>query len=163
MDLLITNLHWVVISLVVIVLLLLISILRLQRRINTFLIGTGSKNIDDTFKHLDKELKDLATFRKELESYLLQVEQRLRRSAQSVQTVRFNPFKGTGGGGNQSFATTIINEDGDGVIISSLYSREHVSIFGKPLKKFASEFELSEEEKESVEKAKTNLETGKKK
>jgi len=78
------------------------------------------------------------------------IEKRLRKSVQSVHTVRFNPFKGTGGGGNQSFATSFLNEEGDGVVLSSIYSRDRVSIFAKPVKKHSSEYELSEEEKEAV-------------
>jgi hypothetical protein len=68
--------------------------------------------------------------------------------------VRFNPFKGTGSGGNQSFATTFLNEENNGVVISSLYSREHTSVFSKPIKNGVSEYELSDEEKESFAEAK---------
>jgi hypothetical protein len=71
--------------------------------------------------------------------------------------VRFNPFKGTGSGGNQSFATAFISEEGDGLVISSLHSREHVSIYAKPLRDGRSDFELTEEEKKAVKEAKANL------
>ena len=71
-----------------------------------------------------------------------------------VETVRFNPFKGDGSGGNQSFSTAFVNEEGDGVVISSLYSRERVSVFAKPVKKMSSEYEMTAEEKESLQKAK---------
>jgi hypothetical protein len=60
-------------------------------------------------------------------------------------------------GGNQSFATAFLNEDGDGVVISSLYSREHTSVFAKPVKKHSSEHEMSNEEKEAMEEARKNL------
>lgn len=126
-------------------------------KLKKFLISIDGKNISDSLTFVSSNLNDLQAFRTELEKYLSQVEKRLRKSVQSVHTVRFNPFKGTGGGGNQSFSTTFVNEDGDGVIISSLYSREHVSIFSKPVKKHASEYELSEEEKESLEGAKIKL------
>jgi hypothetical protein len=42
-------------------------------------------------------------------------------------------------------------------VISSLYSRDRVSVFSKPLKKFESNFELTEEEKEVIGTSKTNL------
>ncbi|NIT70429.1 DUF4446 family protein, partial [candidate division KSB1 bacterium] len=58
-----------------------------------------------------------------------------------VGTVRFNPFKGTGGG--QSFAAAFLSEHGNGVVISTLYSRERVSVFAKPIQSFASEYELT--------------------
>jgi hypothetical protein len=71
--------------------------------------------------------------------------------------LRFNPFKGTGDGGNQSFSTAFVSEKGDGAIISSLYSRDRVSIFCKPLASFESSFELTDEEKEVLEAAKVKL------
>ena len=57
-------------------------------------------------------------------------------------------------GANQSFATALVNQHGDGVIFSSLYGRERTSVFSKPLKNHTSEHGLSEEEKQAVKKAK---------
>lgn len=126
-------------------------------KLRKFLIPVDAAHIGDSLTHVSGSLDELQKFRSELEAYLASVEKRLRKSVQSVNTVRFNPFKGTGGGGNQSFATTLLNEEGDGVIISSLYSRDHVSVFGKPVSKHDSSYELSDEERESLELAKKGL------
>ena len=146
-----------VIILAIITIVLAVMVIMMWSKQKRFLVGIDSENISDSLTHTSTNLDDLQAFRKELEEYLATVEKRLRKSVQSVHTVRFNPFKGTGGGGNQSFATAFLNEDGDGVLISSLYSREHVSIFSKPIKKSASEHELSDEEKEALEEAKKGL------
>lgn len=122
--------------LTVAILILLIMILDIKSKLKKLLVGTGT-------------LPD-ALFQEEMRNYLTTVEKRLKKSVQAVHTVRFNPFKGTGSGGNQSFATAMLNENGDGVVISTLYAREHISIFSKPVKKGKSEYELSEEEKEAV-------------
>lgn len=129
----------------------------MNRKLKSFLVDVNAKNIAESLSSVSDNLDELKIFRNELEGYLKEVEKRLRKSVQSVHTVRFNPFKGTGGGSNQSFATTLINEDGDGVIISSLYSREHVSVFAKPIKNHVTEHELSEEENESLNNAKKGL------
>lgn len=126
-------------------------------RLRKFLVDVDSKNIADSLKFVSTGLVSLDQFRQEMESYLTSVEKRLRKSVQSVHTVRFNPFKGTGSGGNQSFATAFLNEEGDGVVISSLYSRDRVSVFSKSIKKYESEHELSSEEKEALENAKNRL------
>jgi hypothetical protein len=60
-------------------------------------------------------------------------------------------------GGNQSFSTSFVNENGDGVVISSMYSRDRISIFAKPINKFKSQFETTEEEKQVIERAKKDL------
>lgn len=69
---------------------------------------------------------------------------------QRVGLIRFNPFDDTGG--NQSFALALLNDHGDGVVISSLHSRETTRIYGKPVKGFSeSGFEFSSEEKQAIE------------
>lgn len=136
---------------------LAVLVIRLEYKMKKFLISKSSTNIDDSLVDLHARTKELESFRNELETYLKTVEVRLRRSIQGVATIRFNPFKGTGSGGNQSFSTTFLNEEGDGVVISSMYAREHVSIFSKPIKKHTSEFELSEEEKNTLLEARKNI------
>ncbi len=143
----------VIIVLFVIVIVLSFCIANLYSKLKKLLLGNKTENLGESIESINKSIKDLEIFRKELENYLTIVEKRLRRSTQAIHTVRFNPFKGTGNGGNQSFATAFLNEDGDGVIVSSLYSREHVSIFSKPIKKGNSEYELTEEEKKAINEA----------
>ena len=66
--------------------------------------------------------------------------------------------KGDGSGGNQSFATGFLSEEKNGVIISSMYSRDHVSVFAKPIKNFISEQgELTAEEKDALNHAKDSI------
>jgi hypothetical protein len=73
---------------------------------------------------------------------------------QRVGLVRFNPFDEVGG--NQSFALALLNDHGDGIVVSSLHSRETTRIYGKPVKNFAeSGFEFSAEEKNAIEDAKS--------
>ena len=44
----------------------------------------------------------------------------------------------------------MLDEDGNGVVLSSLYSRERMSVFAKPIKNNKSEYELTAEEKEAL-------------
>ncbi len=144
----------------IILVVLVILVVRMQSKIKRLLGGSaGAKNIEAGINEIATNMKDIEKFRAELEKYLTTVESRLKKSVQSVQTIRFNPFKGTGSGGNQSFATAFLNQDGDGVILSSLYSREHVSIFSKPVKAGKPEFELSEEETAALKEAQKGMVT----
>jgi hypothetical protein len=121
-------------------------------KLRRVLLGKNAKSLEDSIIHLTAELTQLNTFKKESEAYYKNIEKRLSRSIQGVETVRFNAFKGEGIGGNQSFATAFLNEEGNGAVISSLYSRDRISIFAKPIKKLVSEFELSEEERNVITK-----------
>ncbi len=123
-------------------------IIRLEIKIKSLLIGKDSKSLEDSIVSAKVNLEKLNGFQKEVISHFSNVEKRLNRSVQAVETLRFNPFKGTGDGGNQSFSTALLSQNGDGVIISSLYSRDRISIFSKPIEKFQTNFELTEEESE---------------
>jgi len=129
----------------------------LHLKLKKFLSDKNAGSIGDSIASLANRAETLEKFRANLEEYLVNVEHRLKKSVRAIHTVRFNPFRAAGGGGNQSFATAFIDEQGDGVVISSLYSRDSVSIFGKPLKNHASEYELSGEEKAAIKEAKEKL------
>ena len=149
--------HITIYSLVALLIILAIVIIRLEIRINKLMRGQKGSSLEDSFNSMSKDIEKLHDFRHDMEKYLKLVEKRLRRSVQAIETIRYNPFKGTGSGGNQSFATALLDEEGNGVVISSLYSREHVSVFSKPLKGHRSEFELTEEEQDVLSKAKETV------
>lgn len=138
------------------ILLLVLWIIRLEVKISRLLKGKNAKSLEGSILSLIDEQKNMSKFRKEMEVYLENVEKRLRKSVRGVDTIRFNPFKGAGGG-NQSFATAFIDEEGNGVMLSSIYSRDRMSVFAKPIEKFNSSFDLSEEEKTAISKAKTKM------
>ena len=133
--------------------LLAILVIHLEIRVHKLLRGKDAQTLEDTIVALSKETDSLKESRKEIESYLAIVEKRLRRAVSGISTVRFNPFKGTSGS-NQSFSTAFLNEEGDGVVVSSFYSRDRVSVFAKPIKNSSSEYELTTEEKEAIAKSK---------
>ena len=139
------------------VIILLVWVIFLHFKVRGLLKGGNGTSLEDAIMHTQAETESLRNFEKECLTYFSDVEKRLSRSIQAVETVRFNPFKGTGDGGNQSFATILTTERGNGVIISSLSTRDHVSVFSKPLLKFQSTFDLTDEENSIIEEAKASL------
>ncbi len=148
------TLPFLLLAVVISLLILLIALFLTNRRLNRLLLGKDAKSLEDTLRTLIDHTHSIEAKNREQDAWLADIHERLRGSIRGIETVRFNPFKGTGDGGNQSFATAFVNEKGNGVVLSSLYSRERVSVFSKPIKSFQSEFSLSEEEKEVLEKAK---------
>lgn len=145
------DIEMIILTILILAVIILIGIvINLRSKLNKFLIGTSPSNLDDSLSFVNTSIKELEKSRNEIEKYLVTVEKRLKKSVQTVNTVRYNPFKGTGSGSNQSFATAFLDEENNGVVISSLYSREHVSVYSKPIKNGVSEYELSTEEKEAI-------------
>ena len=70
--------------------------------------------------------------------------------------VRYNPFRDSGVGGLQSFSTASIDDNGDGVVITNLFSREMTRISAKKIANWQPvDQELSPEEKQSIEETKS--------
>lgn len=137
--------------LVIAVIVFIFMVVQLNTKLKKFLVGHNAETMGDSIADMENSLQEYAKFKSDMENYLTTVEHRLKKSVQSVHTVRFNPFKGTtNSGGNQSFATAFLDEHNNGVIISTLYAREHMSVFSKPIAKGISEYELSAEEKEAL-------------
>jgi len=131
--------------------------LHTEWRMSRLLRGKSGKTLEGVIIRNSSDIEKFKEFRTELEAYLETVERRLGQSVRGVGTVRFNPFKGTGAGGNTSFATAFLDEKENGVVLSTLYARERVGVYAKPIKGGTSEHELTEEEKEAVKQAQQKL------
>ena len=127
---------------------LLIWIIVLEFRIKKLLRGKSGDDLEDLIRRTNKDLDGLIRSREEVRKDISEIRDKMRHYIRGVLTVRFNPFKDSGS--NQSFATAFISDEGDGVVISSLYSRDRVGIYAKPLEDHKSEYELSEEEKRAI-------------
>lgn len=147
----------VLIILGVLIALLIVWIIRLEIVLNRLRAGTSGKRMDEVMGHISKALSDLYSFKGKTSDRLKTAEKKLSSSVRCVETLRFNPFKGTGAGGDQSFASAFINEKGDGVVLSSIYSRDRVSVFSKPLIGFESKYDLFDEEQEVIKRTKDSL------
>lgn len=138
----------------------LVLLLVLRRRLTRLALG-GSGTIEETIGILMRESTDMKEFRSELEKYLTSAEARLRSGIRGVGVVRFNPYE-SGQGGNQSFAIALLDERGHGAVVSTLYARDRVGVYAKPLEQGTSSFDLTPEEKEAIEQAKRQAESHKK-
>ncbi len=123
-----------------------------ETRLKRFFLGKKGKDLEDTLINLENKIKKLEEAKIASEKEITLINQKLRKSIRGLETVRFNPFRDQGS--NQSFAIGMLDENGDGVVLSSLYSRERMSVFAKPVKNGIAEYELTKEEKEALSKAK---------
>jgi len=129
-----------------------IWIIKTEKRLKRFFMGKKAKDLEDTIVKLEEEIIKLKKAKEQTEKDIKEIHTKLKKSIRGLETVRFNPFPDQGS--NQSFAIGMLNEEGDGVVLSSLYSRDRMSVFAKPIKNGKSEYELTEEEEVSLKKAK---------
>ncbi|HUC89118.1 MAG TPA: DUF4446 family protein [Candidatus Paceibacterota bacterium] len=139
-------------ALIGMIIILIIWIAIIEYRLKKFFVGTKAHNLERVLLEVGKNMAEIKNNQAKIDKHLSEVDNRLDKSIRRIETVRFNPFPDAGS--NQSFAMAFLNDEGDGVIMSSLYARDRMSIFAKPIKKGKSEFELSAEEKEVLNKSK---------
>ncbi|OGV88605.1 hypothetical protein A2Z41_01990 [Microgenomates group bacterium RBG_19FT_COMBO_39_10] len=105
---------------------------------------------------LEKLLKDFDKQTKEIDKLVKMAEELEKNNLYNIQKVglvRYNPFAETGG--DQSFCLSLLDGRGNGLVISSLHSRDTTRIYAKPVKKSkAAGYDLSAEEKQAIKKAK---------
>jgi hypothetical protein len=107
-------------------------------------------NLDEVVGEL-RRIDALAASLAEQTARLDVVEGQARRSVQRVGVVRYNPFEDTGS--NQSFALALLDSRADGIVLSSLHSRQATRIYIKPITGGRSETALSDEETEALRRA----------
>jgi len=129
-----------------------IWIIRTEKRLKKFFTGKKGRDLEESIIILEEDISKLKSAKEKTEKEIIEINKKLKKSIRGLETIRFNPFPDQGS--NQSFAVGMVNEDGDGVVFSSLYSRERMSIFAKPIKNGKSDYELTTEEKNVLEKAK---------
>jgi hypothetical protein len=121
-------------------------------RLKKLFRGKKAGDLENVLYSLGEDLKNLNLNQEKTEKYLKEVEERLRKSLKQVGIVRFNPFNDTGS--NQSFSIALLDENGDGAVISTLYSRDNIKTYAKPIKEYKSEHNLTPEEEEAIKRTK---------
>ena len=67
---------------------------------------------------------------------------------QRVNLVRYDAFEDVGG--EQSFAVALIDATGDGILLSSIYTRQDVRIYAKSVNRGQASHNLSDEERQAL-------------
>lgn len=111
--------------------------------------------------NLEEVLMRLGERTKRLEEGVSQVEGELARNREAAlgylqkwALLRYKAFANTGG--EQSFSLVILDQKGDGVILSSIYGREESRVYAKAIKDGKSSYPLSEEEQQVLTRALSN-------
>ncbi len=105
------------------------------------------ENISDVLNYistLEKRVEDLS---KQIET----IKEKDPSNLCNFSLIRFNPFADAGG--NQSFCVAILDNKKNGVVITSLYSRDGNRVYGKTIKNGECEYDLLKEEQQAIKEA----------
>jgi hypothetical protein len=124
---------------------------RIIRKYKRLMRGADNKNLEAMlYKQLDS-IQSAITKIDDLEKNQSEFRSRLKRSTQHIGVVRYNAFDHMGS--DQSFSIAMLDEYGDGFVLTSLYGRNTSCTFAKPINHRQSSYPLSDEEQEAIRKA----------
>ncbi|MFY9177640.1 MAG: DUF4446 family protein [Caldicoprobacterales bacterium] len=119
------------------------------RRYKKLMRGMDNKNLESMLlNHLDT-VEKVDTKINKLDKNVNNILKQLESCIQNVGMVRYNPFDHMGS--DLSFSVALLNQQGDGVVLTGLYSRESSAIFAKPIVNMKSKYPLSDEEKQAID------------
>lgn len=115
------------------------------------LLGGGAQKATDRIVVLEHEASESARLRSEIERRLGALEAIAANEIPRIGFVRYNAFPDVGS--DLSYALALLNKNGDGVVVSSLWSREETRTYGKAVNGFSSVQDASKEELAAIAKA----------
>ncbi|HZO94688.1 MAG TPA: DUF4446 family protein [Candidatus Baltobacteraceae bacterium] len=115
------------------------------------LLGGGATRATDRLAALEREHASAGEERAAHARRLDTLETIARTQVPRVGFVRYNAFSDVGS--DLSYALALVNRDGDGVVISSIWSREETRTYGKAVQGFKTAQDPSEEELAAIDKA----------
>ena len=127
----------------------------LFRRLRRLVRGGDGKSLEGTIRKLDERVQSLESMAVKMSSEVAAMDARVSRSVQAVSVIRFDPFQNASG--QQSFASALVSEKGNGVVLSGIHARDGVRVYAKPVRSFQSVRELSEEERDAIDEARSEL------
>ncbi len=116
------------------------------------LIGGGA-GASGRLDRLDARLAEVGSALGRAEGRVSELEALSRTDVSRVGFVRYDAFDDTGA--ELSYALALLNREGDGVVISSIYSRADTRTFGRAVQGFKLAGNASDEEVRAIERART--------
>lgn len=132
---------------------LFVRLRRLERRYRLLMTGASGGNLEAILEEHIRRVQEATARVEELNLLVMRLERNNRSHLQRLGFLRFNPFRDTGG--DQSFALALADEGGNGVIISSLHSREVTRVYAKPLVGWQTNYPLTDEEQQAIARARS--------
>ncbi|MBZ4687633.1 MAG: hypothetical protein PWQ96_25 [Clostridia bacterium] len=113
-----------------------------------FMKNAEGQSLEEKIKKLIIEAESNSVALSEIQKELDKFKNAMKQNLQRVGVVRYNAFSDMGS--DLSYAVAILNEHGNGVVMSSVYGREDFRAYAKAVENGTSQYRLSEEEKKAI-------------
>ncbi len=130
-------------------------VVQLQKKLRIFMNGKDGANLETTLSELAANVAGLEETLQAHKEGLEYIDARVKRSIRGYSLVRYNAYEDAGG--EQSFASGLLDEHGDGYILSVITNRNHVGVYAKKVAAGKPETVLTAEEQQALNEAKQPL------
>ncbi|MGC8834388.1 MAG: DUF4446 family protein [Armatimonadota bacterium] len=120
---------------------------RVRRRYSVLLKGASGEDLEETLKRFADAAVEARTRAEKVDERLSTLVQQVQCCAQRFGFVRFDAFETVSG--RQSFSLALLDANGNGVVITTLYGRDSCRVYGKLVKEGNAEA-LTDEEKQAI-------------
>lgn len=125
---------------------------KLRAKYNRFMSGLSDRNIEDLLDYCIDSVNEVKEKNKKIENHIGHINRNMVQCVQKKGIVRYNAFDDVGS--DLSFSIALLDNNDDGIVISSIYSRDSSSSYAKPVIGGKSKYPLSAEEMQAIEVAK---------
>ena len=140
------------------VILFAMKLRRVRREYMTLRGESGDRDIVAAVSHWVKQVKSIEGRMDVLAVAQEEQGAKTRRALQRFHMVRYDAFDDMGG--RLSFSAALLDDHGDGVVITSINGRTETRTYAKPVQNLTSDHNLSEEEREAIAGAVASLGRG---
>jgi len=128
---------------------------KLNKKYTSFMQNLGDEEkIEGMLESYINNVANVYIKSEELQKKLDILERNLSKCVQKIGVVRYNAFDDTGS--DLSFTVALLDAQDTGFVMNGLYSRDSSSIFAKPVVKGESRYNLSAEEVQAINLARTS-------
>ena len=146
------------VGLVFLFILYIISLVRIKKIKKLYYLltnGTEDVNIEELLIRTGKDINKMDIKMNVFEEKLASIGIKLSYTIQNVGIVRYNAFNEMGS--DLSFSLALLDSFQNGFVLTSIYGRDSSSIYAKPIKVGKSNYPLSVEEIQAIDRAKLGI------
>lgn len=116
-----------------------------KKQYQILLKGMENKNLEEIILNNSYKIKKLEEYLDDNNNKLVLIDEKLSQCLKKISLERYNAFQGIGG--EQSFSVAMLDDNGNGIILSSIHGRDDARTYAKTVINGKSTYNLSEEEK----------------
>ena len=136
---------------IIILIIALCKLKKLRRRVDDLTRGKDTTSMEDIMLNFFERIEALENGEQVTRSDLKDTEENLRITYQKKGLVKYDAFREMSG--DLSYSLALLDKENNGVLISSMYSREGCYTYAKDILNGESKINLSEEEAEALKQA----------